>query len=252
MKNLIIRPIPLYIGPTQTCKFTYMMNWQELTTVAGYVWYIEGAEKRILVDSGITIEAMLAMGSPRREKPQEIEEGLAKLGLRPEDIDIVIQTHLDRDHVELAPRFGNAKFIVQKKELEFALNPHPAIASRFFKKEFYKGLNFETIEGDQRIVTGVDVLFTPGHSPGTQSVAVETEKGRVIIAGFCCADINLWPPPEVAKTMPVIPPTVHTDLFEAYRSILRVKELADTIVAIHEPRFCWVNRIPDESSPVKN
>jgi N-acyl homoserine lactone hydrolase len=244
MKDLVIRPIPLYIGPMQTSKFTYMMNWQDLTSIAGYVWYIEGAKKRILVDSGITIEGMLAMGSPRREKPQEMVDGLAKVGVKPEDIDIVIETHLDRDHIELAYKFTNAKFIVQKKELEFALNPHPALAGRFFPKEFYKNVNFEVIEGDQPIVDGVEVLFTPGHSPGTQSVAVETAKGKAIITGFCCSDMNMFPPPEVAKVMPVITLNIHTDLFACYDSMVRVKELADIIVALHEPRYCWVDRIP--------
>ena len=188
---------------------------------------------------------MLAMGSPRREKPQEMEEGLAKLNVKPEDIDIVIETHLDQDHIELAHKFTNAKFIVQKKELEFALNPHPSLAGRYFPKEFYQSVNFEVIEGDQPIVDGVEVLFTPGHSPGTQSIAVETAKGKAIITGFCCSDMNMFPPPEVAKVMPVITLNIHTDLFACYDSMVRVKELADIIVALHEPRYCWIDRIPD-------
>ena len=244
MKNLVIRPIPLYIGPMQTSKFTYMMNWDDLTTIAGYVWYIEGAEKRILVDSGTTIEGQLAMGSPLREKPQEMEEGLAKLGLKPEDIDIVIETHLDQDHCELARKFRNAKFIVQKDELEFACNPHPAVANRFFSKDYYQSLNWQVVKGDQKIVDGVEVLLTPGHTPGTQSVSVETEKGKAIITGFCCKDYNMFPPAEVAKVMPVVTLTIHTDLFETYRSMIKVKELADIVVPLHEPKFCWVNRIP--------
>ena len=244
MKNLVIKPIALYIGPMQTGKFTYMMNWQDLTTIAGYVWYIEGAEKRILVDSGTTIEGQLAMGSPLREKPQDMEEGLAKLNLKPEDIDIVIETHLDQDHCELAGKFRNAKFIVQKKELEFACNPHPAIANRFFSKSYYDSVNWEVIEGDQKVVDGVEVLFTPGHTPGTQSVAVQTEKGRAIITGFCCKEYNMFPPPEVAKQMPVVTLTIHHDLFATYDSMLRVKELADIVVPIHDPKYCFMDRIP--------
>jgi len=245
MANLSIRPIPLFIGPMQTAKFTFLMNWQELTSIAGYIWYIEGAEKRVLIDAGITVEGGVAMGSPRREKPQEMEEGLAKLGLKPEDIDLIIITHLHRDHMELAHKFKNARFIVQKKELEFGMNPHPALASSVFEKPFYKGLNIETIEGERQIMDGIGVIPTPGHTPGAQSVVIDTAKGRAIITGFCCFDMNLYPPPEVAKVMPVIPLTIHTDLYETYNSMIKVKELADIVVALHEPKYCWVDRIPE-------
>lgn len=242
-QNLSIRPIPLFIGPMQTSKMTFLMNWQDLTTIAGYIWYIEGTDKRVLIDAGITVEGGVSMGSPRREKPQEMEEGLAKLGLKPEDIEIIIITHMHRDHMELAHKFKNAKLIVQKKELEFAMNPHPAVASSVFEKPFYNGLNFETIEGERKIMDGIEVVMTPGHTPGGQSVVVDTAKGKTIITGFCCTDMNLYPPPEVEKHMPVIPLTIHTDLFQCYDSMIRVKELADVVVANHDPKYCWVDRI---------
>ena len=244
MANLSIRPIPLLIGPMQTMKFTYMMNWQDLTTIAGYIWYIEGAEKKVLIDAGITAEGGLAMGGPKREKPQSMEEGLAKLGLKPEDIEIIIITHMHKDHMELAHKFKNAKFIVQKKELEFAMNPHPIEACSYYEKAFYKGLDIETVEGERQIVDGITVIPTPGHSVGTQSVAIDTAKGKAIVTGFCCSDMNLYPPPEVAKVMPVITLTIHHDAYDTYNNMIKVKELADIVVALHEPKFCWVDRIP--------
>ena len=48
---------------------------------------------------------------------------------------------------------------------------------------------------------------------------------------------------EISKIMPVIPPAVHTDLFEVYRSLLRAKKLADIVVALHEPRYTFTDRI---------
>jgi len=244
MANLSIRPIPLLIGPMQTSKFTYMHYFQDLTSIAGFIWYIEGAAKHVLVDAGITVEGGLAMGGPRREAPQTMEEGLAKLGLKPEDIEIIIITHMHKDHMELAHKFTNAKFIVQKEELDFAMNPHPIEACSYFEKSFYKGLNIETVEGDQKIMDGIEVIFTPGHSPGSQSVAIDTAKGKAIITGFCCKDLNLYPPPEVAEKMPVITLTIHHDMFDTYDNMIKVKELADIVVALHEPKFCWVDRIP--------
>jgi hypothetical protein len=79
---------------------------------------------------------------------------------------------------------------------------------------------------------------------GTQSVAVDTAKGKAIITGFCCSDMNLYPPPEVAKKMPVITLTIHHDAYDTYNNMIKVKELADIVVALHEPKYVWVDRIP--------
>ena len=243
MANLSIRPIPLYLGPMQTSKFTYMHYWQDLTSIAGYMWYIEGTKKNILIDAGITVELLVKKGGPLREKPQDMEEGLAKLGLKPSDIDTIIITHLDHDHVELAPKFKNAKFIVQKKELDFCLNPHPALANRFLDKSHYEAMNFEVIEGDQKIEPGLSVMFTPGHTPGTQSIVVDTAKGKAVITGFCCTDINMFPPANVLKEQEVIPLTIHTNMFDCYDNMVKVKKMADIVVPLHSPRFCWIDRI---------
>ena len=134
MANLSIRPIPLLIGPMQTFKFTYMLNFQDLTSIAGYIWYIEGAEKKILIDAGITADGGVKMGGPKRVAPQTMEQGLAKLGLKPEDIEIIIITHMHKDHMELAHKFKNATFIIQKSELDFAMNPHPIEECSYFRE----------------------------------------------------------------------------------------------------------------------
>jgi glyoxylase-like metal-dependent hydrolase (beta-lactamase superfamily II) len=51
-----------------------------------------------------------------------LDDGLARVGLSPEDVDIVIFTHLHPDHVGYAKRFTNARLIVQSAELEATLN----------------------------------------------------------------------------------------------------------------------------------
>lgn len=244
MANLSIRPIPLLIGPMQTTKFTYMHYFQDLTSIAGFIWYIEGAEKHVLIDAGITVEGGLAMGGPQREKPQTMEEGLAKLGLKPEDIEIIIITHMHKDHMELAHKFTNAKFIIQKKEFEFALNPHPIEEPSYFEKSFYDGLDIETVDGDQQIMDGISVMLTPGHSAGSQSVVIDTAKGKAIVTGFCCRDINMYPPPEIAEKTPVIALTIHHHLYDTYNNMIKVKEQADIVVSLHEPKYVWVDRIP--------
>lgn len=58
-----------------------------------------------------------------------LEEGLARYGLKPEDIDVVIHTHLHTDHCENDYKCSNAVFYIHEKELETINNPHPWITA---------------------------------------------------------------------------------------------------------------------------
>jgi glyoxylase-like metal-dependent hydrolase (beta-lactamase superfamily II) len=159
------------------------------------------------------------------------EEALRKVGLKCEDIDTVIVGHIHPDHLGLSYKFPNAKFIVQKREIDFARNPHPSVAFSV-RKKWIEGPNFEVIDGDKEIVPGVSVILTPGHTPGGQSVAVETKKGIAIITGFCVVRENFYPPKEFG--FPAWIPCLHTNAFELYDSMIKVKEKADILLPVHE------------------
>ena len=197
-----------------------------------------------MVDTGANAETAIARGRSREDvkQIQSLEEGLAKFGLKPGDIDTVIITHLHWDHIELAHRYVNARFLVQEDELSFALNPHPAVI--FYNKSKFEGVKFEVIKGDCQIADGIKVLLTPGHTPGGQSVAIETEEGTAVITGFCCIQENFEPGEEIRKVTPIIVPGIHLDVLQSYDSMLRVKEAADIIIAIHEPKFASMDSIP--------
>jgi len=244
MAKYSIRPIPICKAPFDKGLMTYRLNYGRMVDLCAYIWYIEGAESKILVDAGVRADMYLAHGYSKAENIQTMEEGLGKLKLRPEDIDIVILTHLHWDHVAFASKFTKARFIIQKAELDFARHPHPANAAPY-DEELFKDLNFEVVEGDKEIIEGVKVLFTPGHTPGGQSVAVKTSKGMAIIPGFCCISDNFEVPPELkAKGLQIVPPGLHVNLFQAYDSTLRVKQAADIIVPPHDMRFIGRDRIP--------
>ena len=131
MAQYSIRPIPICKAPFDKGLMTYRMNYGQRTEVSVYIWYIEGSEPKIIVNTGAEADMYLAHGYSKAKNIQTVEEGLSKLKLRPEDIDIVILTHLHWDHVAFASKFAKAKFIVQKAELDFALNPHPANAAPY-------------------------------------------------------------------------------------------------------------------------
>ncbi len=244
MANYSIRPVPILKGEIEKPRMTYDAHFGEMQDVGVFVWYIEGARRRIMVDTGVAIESFrrrVGTASP----VQTLDEGLAKLGLKPEDIDTVIITHLHFDHIELTRRFKNAEVLVQKKELEFARNPHPLRAHAYKSNlSFLEGADIRTLDGDADIVDGVRVLLTPGHSAANQSVAVETAAGLAIITGFCCVQENFNPPQELRERGPFIPPGVTLNAMQAYESAARVRELADIIIPNHALEFARVERIP--------
>ena len=91
---------------------------------------------------------------------------------------------------------------------------------------------------------GVRVLLTPGHTPGGQSIAVKTEAGTAVITGFCCIRQNFEPPEMLAGIAPVLIPGIHFDALQAFDSALRVKEIADIVVPLHEAEYVERDRIP--------
>jgi N-acyl homoserine lactone hydrolase len=250
MAEHVIRPIPLNRTRNMPQQlFTYLTSVGPPHTTVTAVWYIEGPEKKILVDAGNTTESAKLVTqklTPEAvvEHIQSLEDGLSRVGLKPEDIDIVILTHLHHDRVDLAHRFTKAQFIVQKAELDFVRNPHPSVASAFVDTDFLKGLNLNVIEGEQEIVEGVKVWLTPGHTPGGQSVVIDTAKGKAVITGFCCLRQNFEPPQELRGMMPIITPGVHLDVLQVYDSMVKIKEFADIVITLHDADSAERDRIP--------
>lgn len=238
-----IYPIALCEGPRDVSQWTYCLNIGTKCNSACYVWYIEGSKPKILVDCGA--RASHFVGKPFITRDLiSIEDGLAKLGLTPEDIKIVILTHLHFDHVALAYLYKKARFIVQKKELDYARNPHP-LDALYYDSSTFEGLNLEVIDGDKEVIPGVSVFLTPGHTPGGQSVEIETAAGEAIITGFCSQMSTFTQTEEMRRRgWEVAAPGLHQDAREAYNSVLKVKRRAAIIVPLHEPKFIGIETIP--------
>jgi glyoxylase-like metal-dependent hydrolase (beta-lactamase superfamily II) len=244
MGQLKIHPLPIIKIKTPKGGFTYLIDAAKTIYVPVYSWYIEGTKEKILIDTGCSAEMMeTKRGIPSKTMLTPFD-ALRKVGISPEEIDIVILTHLHIDHIGFAHLYKRAKFIVQKAELEAARNPHPVQRLQFRDMSTFEGLNFEIVEGDTQVVKGVELLLTPGHTAGTQSVVLDTEKGKAIIAGMCSIRENFEPPAEVKKYMPVIASGIHLDARLAYDSVLRVKHKADIVIPIHEPAFVRQDTIP--------
>lgn len=238
MKYYTIHPMMVGARETDQGIMTYLRGYGHNIWMGIYAFLIKGAEENILVDTGL--EQFMVPDHIRTEfgvEVLEFEEALARHGLTPESIDILIHTHLHNDHCENDYKCTNARIIVQKAEYEFFLNPHP-IEYRMIP-DLLEGLDIELVEGDLRLMDGIDLYLTPGHTPGGQSIAVRTEKGVAVIPGFCCNSKNF------PSSGPAVTPGVHTDAIAAFASAQKVREMADILIPLHDMSLGRMKKIPE-------
>ena len=238
---------PLLLGKAKVSKaqMTYFVDYDKWLWAAFVAWYIKVGEKNILVDTGISpldIQRYLYMFR-EYEEISSFEGALSSIRLTPEDIDIVIQTHLHFDHCGNTLKCKNAIVIVQEEELNFAYSPH-AVFFGSYNPQFFKDLRFRVVSGNKEILPGIEVIHIPGHSPGTQAVSVQTEKGRAIISGFCSIRENFFPPEKMRTRWPVIAPGVSVNPLQAFDSALKIRSLADIIIPLHDIEFAQLKEIP--------
>ncbi len=161
-----------------------------------YIWAIKGKGEVIVVDSGVGVTVAAERKLKGYVNPVKV---LERIGINGTNVTKVVITHIHWDHVggmEMFPdAFPKATFYVQKKEYNFWRNnpvskkpPFEEVADKIGFKNLadLEGTSrLVLISGDQKILPGVELLLTPGHTIALQSVAVNTAKGTAILASDC-------------------------------------------------------------------
>jgi len=145
---------------------------------------------KIIVDSGL-------MGE---EEP--LCRALAELGVKPEEIDCIVNTHSHPDHCGNNHLFSKAKVL--------------------------------TAKGGDVIAPGVWVLATPGHSMDSVSVVVETKTATLQMKTIVISGDAL---PTLGNFKKKVPPALHVDYDLAVASMQRILALADFVVPGHDLPF---------------
>ena len=158
-----------------------------------------------------------------------IAEQLAKLGLKPADVDVVGISHMHRDHTGQASEFPSAKLIVGKGDFELtkgADDPFEAWRADGAKLQLMHGADIDVF-GDGTAVA----LNLPGHTPDHMALLVRLASGNVLLTG------DLYHATE-ARAIKGVPP-FNTSRAETLASMDRFERLAKhwnaKVIIQHEP-----------------
>jgi N-acyl homoserine lactone hydrolase len=178
------------------CEGCIVRDGGRILDASSSVVMISTDESHTIVDTG----AFLRSGT--------LTAALESAGVRAEEIDVLVNTHLHMDHCGCNDMFVNARRYAHPRE-------HPPIGTG------------KAIEGST-ITDGVSVIETPGHTGGSISVVVRSDVDYVI-----CGDAL----PTKSNYESMLPPAIHIDRRLALLSMERIIRTADIVVPGHDAPF---------------
>lgn len=239
------------------CGFEFIPNTVSLKNADGRLWFSEPVccylldteEGWVLFDTGFNQEIIhtpeledkyyTSRGwtpTPVSEDIHNLGKQLADVGVQFEDIRYVIISHLHADHSGNIKKCKNAQVIMQQAEYDYAFGtPAPP----WFDMD-YDGdeINWKLIKGDYKLMDGIELIDTKGHSPGHQSVVVTLPKSGAMVLTADAGDF-------FANYEQEIPCGENIGDEIALTAIRRLKkEVADrngTLFLLHDPD--WIRQI---------
>lgn len=217
-------------------------------------------EGNVLIDGGNSIEAatdpkgywgaITDIYWPVMQETEGCVMQLGNLGVRPEDIRYVIQSHLHLDHTGAIGRFPNATHIVQKREYDYAFSPDWFSAGGYVRQDFDRlGLKWRFLDAkDEDFLDlygdGVlTIVSTPGHSEGHQSFLIKLpNSGPILLTIDAAYTFDHWNERAL--------PGFLTSAIDTVRSVRKLRALAEAtgakVVTGHDPE-AWkdLKKAPD-------
>ena len=166
--------------------------------------------KNILVDTGLgdkedaKFQEMFAV-----ERMPTLRDSLKMQGLQPDDIHMVINTHLHFDHAggntvredgAVISTFPKAKYIVQRGEYEDAARANERTRASYRRENFTPIAHvdqWEFVDGETEVLPGVTVMVTEGHTRCHQSIKIESEGEVAFYLGDLIPTVSHLPLPYI-------------------------------------------------------
>jgi N-acyl homoserine lactone hydrolase len=225
----------------QKPALTYMRHFGATQDVPLIMFVIEGGDRPVIVDTGGDLDRVGALHGFRMDQAPEQRPAaaLARLGVDPADVRIVVNTHLHWDHSSNNHLFPQARIVVQRRELDYAVQPvtwHCRTYETLPGQEpawMTAKSQMAPVDGDAGLAPGVRVVALPGHTPGSQGVVVDAADRRYLIAGDCVYTYENWDgDDEVAH----IPAGLYTDLVAYEASFRRIEGLGCEVIPSHDAK----------------
>jgi glyoxylase-like metal-dependent hydrolase (beta-lactamase superfamily II) len=170
---------------------------------------------------------------PIMQPGQHVLTGLADLGLSPDDIDVVINSHLHPDHCGCNAFFRKATFLVHAKELDAARAPESEAAG-YLAADWDQPMPFDALTGERDVFGDgrVVLLPLPGHTPGSIGALAQLESsGTFLLAGDT---VSLR---ETLDTGIVPRNTWNGDaLLKSLAEVRRIEAAGATVICSHDAR----------------
>src|SRR5204862_3006315 len=115
----------------------------------------------------------------RSRTGEDVVAQLATLGIRPDEIHYVVNSHFHFDHCGCNASFARAQFLVQRAELAIAR----AEGNRYNAKDWNHPLDYVEIDGEHDVFGdgSVVLLPTPGHTAGHQSLWIRAGERQFVL-----------------------------------------------------------------------
>lgn len=164
--------------------FVYMPTFFYVVKHAeGVVLFDSGYHPALATDPEARIGDAAAVFQVEIEADDDLTSTLGRIGLKPSDVDLVIQSHLHFDHAGGLGELRQAEVMVQGSELAFARNPPLYQRDLYVQDDFADPINWVELDGDRDVFGDgrLQIVQTPGHTAGHQSLMVHLDSQSLFL-----------------------------------------------------------------------
>ncbi len=203
-----------------------------VTHPAGNVLFDSGAHPLLRTQARERLGPAADTFDARLEPEHTVPACLASIGLVPSDIALVVQSHLHFDHAGGLDELLHAPVYVQQRELDHAYAPSEDQKDIYVREDFDIGCDWRAVDGDLDLFGDglVQIISTPGHTPGHQSLLVRLA-GQTV---FLLADAAYLVDKMRARRLPMVL-TSPEEMLATWERVEAIEQAEDALLlATHE------------------
>ncbi len=216
--------------------------WFLIKHPSGNVVIDGGNSVKVAIDKRKHWGSVIDVYDPVMSSNENCVDQCRSVGVEPEDVKYVLQSHLHLDHTGAIGRFPNAQHVVQQVEYDYAFDPDWFAKGAYIPEDFdQKGLDWRFLRGknsDHYDLFGdraITMIFTPGHSPGHQSFLVNLPNtGAVLLTIDAAYTTDHW-------DNKALPGLIHSaaDVADSVAKLRKLAEQENALVVTGHDPYQW-------------